>query len=547
MSLLTKAALLLAVAAGSALGAPATNLNPGGFKTHVSTTPVGIGNHIIPGHGTHLQLPEHLIKLARSTTDSGSSNSANSANSMGEIQDTDADNKAAEPEPQTLYTNHTYVPVEAYNNTGTTVSKSKRHGGQALSGGGGGGDGNEVVKNHIIPMPHRSSVPFIDQATGITFQRFHDATSQFSFALALSRGSLPSTTTTTTTAGSTIGSLLPGSSSSSSSTDESSNKNDDATDFIAQLSFPLNATTGMGRGAGWGGISISPKLTASHQPLFLGIQTDGFGKVAFLSFTEEETTVKSAAAAAAAAAADAATTTTTAAADAVTKTAKTEGKDVAFKIRTIESATSINSTFLTYTFLCEGCLSISKCANANKNLDEWKAAGKTKVLRLGWATGDAIKPGSSSSPDNTPDSLDTPDSPDTPDAGTADAATEESNEIEEIKTLSYHRLAFGHMKIDLEGALAHTAEEFNSWKGLAMTEEVRGFEGVAPPFALDLVNGVSNSEGASNLDKAKGGEGEKEEGNEVEGESDSDSDSDSDCGCESESDSDGDSDGEDEE
>lgn len=480
MSLLTKAALLLAVA-GSALGAPT---NPGGFKTHVSATPVS--NHV-PGHGTHFQLPEHL--KARNSVDSNSVNSI----PCGEVPG----HSTKAPEPQTLYTNHTYVPVEAYNNTNTNTV-SKRNAAEA--------------KKHI-PMPHRSSTPYIDQATGITFQRFHDATSQFSFALALS--SLPSASATGST--DPTDSLLG---SSSSAEEEVQN---DATDFIAQLSFPLNSTTGLGRGAGWGGISISSKLTASHLPLFLGIQTDGFGNLAFSSFTE---TVASTG--------DAAPTT-------AGQQATSTGKDLSFKIRTIESATSINSTFLTYTFLCEGCLSISKCA---ANLQEWKSQGKTKVLRLGWATGDTIASGAET------DSPDTPDTPDSPDTGAPNAEQEEEPETANQKKFAYHRLGFGHMKIDLEGAL-HTAEEFSAWKGLAMTEEVRGFEGVAPPFALDLVNGESNSEGASNLEKTKGGDAEKEEEGveEVESESasDSDSDSDSDCGCESDSDSDSDSDSEDEE
>lgn len=166
------------------------------------------------------------------------------------------------------------------------------------------------------------------------------------------------------------------------------------------------------------------------------------------------------------------------------------------------------------------------------------------MLRLGWATGDTIASGAET------DSPDTPDTPDSPDTGAPNAEQEEEPETANQKKFAYHRLGFGHMKIDLEGAL-HTAEEFSAWKGLAMTEEVRGFEGVAPPFALDLVNGESNSEGASNLEKTKGGDAEKEEEGveEVESESasDSDSDSDSDCGCESDSDSDSDSDSEDEE
>ncbi|KAK3338717.1 hypothetical protein B0H65DRAFT_281207 [Neurospora tetraspora] len=446
MSLLTKAALLLAVA-GSALGAP-TITNPGGFKTHVSAT--STGNHI-PGHGTHFELPEHLKR-----------NSVRSIPGGGEIQNTETPQSG---QGQSFYTNHTYVPAEAYNRTGTVTKRD----GQA------------------IPMSHKSSLPFVDQTTGISFQRFYDSASQFSFALALS--SLPA-----------AGSIL----------DAEQAKND-ATDFIAQLSFPLNATTGLGRGAGWGGISISPKLTASHLPLFLGIQTDGFGNLAFSSFTE---TVKSAAADAA----DAAAPTTAG------QQASKTGKDLAFKIRTIESATSINSTFLTYTFLCEGCLSISKCA---ANLDSWKAAGKTKVLRLGWATGDTVVSGAA--------------------GNETDAALTQEGEqkAEKEKKWAYHRLGFGHLKIDLEGALAHSAEQFNAWKGVAMAEEVRGFEGVAPPFAMDLVNGVAKGHAGKEVSEgAKEGEKKEEEGEkgveeaESESDSESDSDSDSDCGCESDSDSD---------
>ncbi|KAJ4379945.1 hypothetical protein N0V85_008806 [Neurospora sp. IMI 360204] len=463
MSLLTKAALLLAVA-GSALGAPT---NPGGFKTHVSAT--STGNHI-PGHGTHLVLPEHFKQR----------NSVRSIPGGGEIQNTET------PQSQTYYTNHTYVPVEAYNNKTSTVTKRDS---QALSG-----DGENLKKP--IPMPHKSSLPFVDQTTGISFQRFYDETSQFSFALALS--SLPSASSSTS-------SLL----SASQAPSEAAN---DATDFIAQLSFPLNATTGLGRGAGWGGISISPKLTASHLPLFLGIQTDGFGNLAFSSFTE---TVKSAAADAADAADGAPATT-------AGQQASKTGQDLAFKIRTIESGTSINSTHLTYTFLCEGCLSISKCAS---NLDSWKSQGKTKVLRLGWATGDTVITGAGNEAD----------------AATQGGEQKAANE----KKWAYHRLGFGHLKIDLEGALAHSAEQFNGWKALAMAEEVRGFEGVAPPFAMDLVNGVAKGHAGKEVSEgAKEGGKKEEEGEkgveeaESESDSESDSDSDSDCGCESDSDSD---------
>ncbi|KHE85166.1 CBD9-like protein [Neurospora crassa] len=448
MSLLTKAALLLAVA-GSALGAP-TLTNPGGFKNHVAAAGT---THHIPGHGTHFELPDHLKQR--------------SIPGGGEIESTRTPEQQAQS--HNMYTNHTYLPAEAFNRTATVTKRGL----QALTGGVANGD-----KKEHIPMPHASSVPFVDPATGISFQRFYDETSQFSFGLALS--SLPS------------------------GADAAAN---DATDFIGQLSFPLNATSGLGRGAGWGGISISPKLTASHLPLFLGLQTDGFGNLAFSSFTEA---VKSAASGAAT---DAVPTT-------AGQQAASTGKDLAFKIRTIPSATSISATHLTYTFLCEGCLSISKCA---ANLDAWKAQGKTKVLRLGWAMGDAV----------------------------ASGAKKEAQQAEQdSKKWAYHRLGFGHLKIDLEGALSHTAEQFNGWKALAMAEEVRGFEGLAPPFAMDLVNGFSNSEGAKNLEKVKGGGGEKkeEEGEKgVESESDSDSDSDSDCGCESDSESDSDSESEDEE
>lgn len=451
MSLLTKAALLLAVA-GSALGAP-TLTNPGGFKTHVSAAGT---THHIPGHGTHFELPDHLKQR--------------SIPGGGEIESTRRPEQQAPS--QTMYTNHTYIPAEAFNRTATVTKRSL----QALTG----GDANGDEKQHIA-MPHASSVPFVDPATGISFQRFYDETSQFSFGLALS--SLPSG-------------------------DDAANN---ATDFIGQLSFPLNATSGLGRGAGWGGISISPKLTASHLPLFLGLQTDGFGNLAFSSFTEA---VKSAASGA-----------TTDVPTTVGQQAASIGKDLAFKIRTIPSATSISTTNLTYTFLCEGCLSIGKCA---ANLEAWKAQGKTKVLRLGWATGDAVAS----------------------EEAKADAETQTAADAQNAKTWAYHRLGFGHLKIDLEGALSHTAEQFNGWKALAVAEEVKGFEGLAPPFAMDLVNGFSNSEGAKNLEKVKGEEGEKkeEEGEKgVESESDSDSDSDSDCGCESDSDSDSDSESEDEE
>ncbi|KAH7113263.1 putative cellobiose dehydrogenase [Dendryphion nanum] len=142
------------------------------------------------------------------------------------------------------------------------------------------------------------TTPFVDQATGIQFQRFFGARSNFGFGIALP--------------------LTPSDS------------------FIGQLSFPLR------NGAGWGGWSLTGDMEG---PLLMAAWSDGTNVVSsFRQAANEDDNPPE-----------------------VTGT---------FSARTIAEGTSVNSSFLTYTFLCEGCL------NAAFGLGAAATAG---TAEMGWA------------------------------------------------------------------------------------------------------------------------------------------------------------------
>lgn len=157
----------------------------------------------------------------------------------------------------------------------------------------------------------QTTSPFTDQATGIQFQRFFGARTNFGFGIALPEAN--------------------------------------STSFIGQLTFPL-----VNR-AGWGGFSLTGDMEG---PLLMAAWSDGAGGVvsSFRQAFDEDNNPPEVAG--------------------------------TFSARPIAEATSANDSFLTYTFLCEGCL------GAGLGLDA--AAGGT--AEMGWALGSrAVRnPGSSS-------------------------------------------------------------------------------------------------------------------------------------------------------
>jgi len=152
---------------------------------------------------------------------------------------------------------------------------------------------------------------FTDAATGIKFQRFFGAKTNFGFGVAL-----PQNTTSNS--------------------------------FIGQLTFPLKNS------AGWGGWSLTGDMEG---PLLMAAWSDG--KNVISSFRQ----------------------------------AKNEDDNPpevtgAFTLRPIAQGTSVNSSFLTYTFLCEGCLDASFGLGA---------ADTTGTVEMGWALADTAvrNPGTS--------------------------------------------------------------------------------------------------------------------------------------------------------
>ena len=185
--------------------------------------------------------------------------------------------------------------------------------------------------------------PFTDPATGIVFQQFFGARTNFAFGVAL-----PETP---------------------------------STDFIGQLSFPLV------QGAGWGGFSLTGDLEG---PLLMAAWSDGTNVVSSFrqAFNEDD------------------------------NPPEVTGN---FSLRPIAEGTSVSDTFLTFTFLCEGCLSDGLGLGA---------ADTAGVAEMGWAL--------SSIP-----VID----PETP-AG----------------VLDFHDSGFGDFDADLEGA---RNAEFEAWAALA--------------------------------------------------------------------------------
>ncbi|OBT94086.1 hypothetical protein VE01_07166 [Pseudogymnoascus verrucosus] len=125
----------------------------------------------------------------------------------------------------------------------------------------------------------KGTTAFTDPNTGISFQRFFGAKTTFGFGIAL--------------------------------------PTEPTTDFIGQLTFPLNG------GNGWGGFSMTGDMEG---PLLLAAWSDGAGNV-ISSFRQAEN-----------------------------EDDNPPEVTGSFAIRPIAKGTSVSNTFLTYTFLCEGCL-----------------------------------------------------------------------------------------------------------------------------------------------------------------------------------------------
>jgi len=123
------------------------------------------------------------------------------------------------------------------------------------------------------------TTPFTDPATGISFQFFFGARTQFGFGIAL--------------------------------------PTEPTTDFIGQLTFPLNG------GSGWGGFSLTGDVEG---PLLLAAWSDGAGNVvsSFRQARNEDDNPP-----------------------------EVTGP---FALKPIASGIAVNDSFLTFTFLCKGCL-----------------------------------------------------------------------------------------------------------------------------------------------------------------------------------------------
>ncbi|KAM7216585.1 CBD9-like protein [Rhypophila decipiens] len=135
-----------------------------------------------------------------------------------------------------------------------------------------------------VSAQRSTTTPFTDQATGIDFQRFFGARTNFGFGIALPA--------TPPAAGA-------------------------AESFIGQLTSPL------ANGAGWGGFSLTGDMEG---PLLMAAWPDGQGNIVSSfrqAFNEDD------------------------------NPPEVTGP---FALKRIPEATSVNNTFLTYTFLCEGCL-----------------------------------------------------------------------------------------------------------------------------------------------------------------------------------------------
>jgi len=155
------------------------------------------------------------------------------------------------------------------------------------------------IFSSTIVCQSKITTAFTDAATGISFQRFFGAKTNFGFGVAL-----PQNTTSNS--------------------------------FIGQLTFPLKNS------AGWGGWSLTGDMEG---PLLMAAWSDGKNVVSsFRQAKNEDDNPPE-----------------------VTGT---------FTVRPIAQGTSVNSSFLTYTFLCEGCLDAAFGLSA---------AATASTVEMGWA------------------------------------------------------------------------------------------------------------------------------------------------------------------
>ncbi|KAK0733769.1 hypothetical protein B0T26DRAFT_620902, partial [Lasiosphaeria miniovina] len=156
-----------------------------------------------------------------------------------------------------------------------------------------------------------------------------------------------------------------------------------STSFIGQLTFPL------ARGAGWGGFSLTGDMEG---PLLMAAWPDGAGGIVS-SFRQ--------------------------AANEDDNPPEVSG---GFAVRPIAAATSVNATFLSYTFLCEGCL------DASLGLSAAQTAGA--AVEMGWALGSRAV----------------------------------GNQASTAAVLNFHNVGFGDFKANLAAA---RSAEFDTWAALA--------------------------------------------------------------------------------
>lgn len=169
------------------------------------------------------------------------------------------------------------------------------------------------------------------------------------------------------------------------------------TSFIGQLSFPL------GPGAsGWGGFSLTDDMEG---PLLLACWPSPDGRSAVASFRQ-----------------------------AFNEDDNPPEVTGAFSVRPIAAATEVNATFLTFTFLCEGCLS------AELGLGAAQTAG---TVEMGW--------------------------------GLASRAVRNAGGSDGV--LGFHDRGFGGFRVNL-GAARNA--QFETWAALA--GEAMGVSAVARPF-----------------------------------------------------------------
>ncbi|KAK3372364.1 hypothetical protein B0H63DRAFT_293004 [Podospora didyma] len=191
-----------------------------------------------------------------------------------------------------------------------------------------------------------------------------------------------------------------------------------STSFIGQLSFPL------ANGAGWGGFSLTGDMEG---PLLMAAWADGKGGVMSSfrqAFNEDD-----------------------------------DPPEVSglFTVRPIAEATSVNNTFLTYTFLCEGCL------DASLGLSAAQAAG---TAEMGWALGSRAV----------------------------------QNQASSAGVLTFHNSGFGDFQANLKAA---QSTEFDTWAALAGAPLTAG--AAARPFSGNAGNGGDGDDDDSDDEGDSGG------------------------------------------